>query len=601
MKKLFTGFINFLLIFSLFISCSTESGENEYSPPTTIEKSNFIAQIGTYKVETKISGNVSDGKTTYATLSGSELDYYEVKGLNDSSDIDITVDNVEFTYTFSNAQLYNYMKNYMGSSYYEDGIYFSVQYDDKNSKILCSSTSQKTSISSYSAYVTKLFSSTNVVSENEDGTVIKIKSTDTKTENGITTYTVSDSVATLQLAEGQKIVKELYIKKEPIKKDYYLGDSIDINGMCVILKFNDNTEEDVTNSVILEGFSSEKKIINEIITVKLNYFNIELETSFFINVDVNWDSVIPIDYDDLGKYTVLEDEKYVTFGIYPQSIKAENIYINESKKLNEYYLGNDGYYYKKVENCSPSTNDSYGYFSDETKIEKGETYYFKVEPIKWRILTNSFIDGNGENKGQLLLATLILDNIVFSSANDRTIILENQTTKTIFSGDYEYSNVRAFLNSSSGTGIENDEFSIDWRGLGFYDVAFTDYQKTLINEVTVDNKYWINNVKYGKNTREKVFLLSDTELSTNAYSFKIADTNDTNRKLLASDYPRAKGLTLPYLYKGIGQWSTRTFELYYEKKYGHRRRIMEVNTSGYISSNYANYSSGVVPALCIKN
>lgn len=196
---------------------------------------------------------------------------------------------------------------------------------------------------------------------------------------------------------------------------------------------------------------------------------------------------------------------------------------------------------------------------------------------------------------------MILDNIVFSSANDRSIVLEDQSTKKIFSGDYEYSNVRSFLNSSSGTGIENDESSVNWIGSGFYDIAFNDNQKALINEVTVDNKYWINNVKYGKNTKEKVFLLSDTELSTNTYSFKIAETNDTNRKLYASDYPRAKGFTIPRMYKGYGTWSTRTFELYYEKVYGHRRRIMEVNTSGYISSNYANYSSGVVPALCIKN
>lgn len=136
-------FISLLLLISLFISCSNDPNTDDSFTPISMNKSDFIAQIGVYKVETKLSGDVSDGETTYATLSGSELDYIEVKGLDASSNIDVTIDKVELTYNFKNTQLYNYMKNYMGSYYYENGISFTVQYDDTNMKIECSSTSKK--------------------------------------------------------------------------------------------------------------------------------------------------------------------------------------------------------------------------------------------------------------------------------------------------------------------------------------------------------------------------------------------------------------------------------------------------------------------------
>ena len=61
----------------------------------------------------------------------------------------------------------------------------------------------------------------------------------------------------------------------------------------------------------------------------------------------------------------------VEFGDYPQSKKRSGVTVNENIFFmtgnNTYYAGSDCNYYAKVD-------------SD----------YFKVEPIKWRVLTNDY-------------------------------------------------------------------------------------------------------------------------------------------------------------------------------------------------------------------
>ena len=74
------------------------------------------------------------------------------------------------------------------------------------------------------------------------------------------------------------------------------------------------------------------------------------------------------------------------FGEYPQTIKANEVTVGTSADTRGYYLGSDGYYYAKV----TATPNSSGYtFSTNATVSRGTVYYFKVEPIKWRILTES--------------------------------------------------------------------------------------------------------------------------------------------------------------------------------------------------------------------
>ena len=88
--------------------------------------------------------------------------------------------------------------------------------------------------------------------------------------------------------------------------------------------------------------------------------------------------------------------KYVLFGDWPQSIKADNVSIDESKTYKvhgwECYKGSDGYYYVKAI-AKPSKYVKNPTFSNGENIIKGNSYYFKMESIKWRILDNNYGGG----------------------------------------------------------------------------------------------------------------------------------------------------------------------------------------------------------------
>ena len=85
------------------------------------------------------------------------------------------------------------------------------------------------------------------------------------------------------------------------------------------------------------------------------------------------------------------DEAYINFGTWPQTIKANNITINENETEVHgsftYFKGSDGeWYVKMLENGSYSDAK----YSDGTSIAQKSANswkWFKVEPIKWRILT----------------------------------------------------------------------------------------------------------------------------------------------------------------------------------------------------------------------
>ena len=101
---------------------------------------------------------------------------------------------------------------------------------------------------------------------------------------------------------------------------------------------------------------------------------------------------------------------YVCFGDWPKTIKAAGITVNESKSVqvgaNTYYKGSDGAWYAKQQENAYHTGYSY---SDNTAVAQssaGSYKYFKVEPIKWRVVTTDY---NGSGK-KLLLAENILIN-----------------------------------------------------------------------------------------------------------------------------------------------------------------------------------------------
>ena len=224
---------------------------------------------------------------------------------------------------------------------------------------------------------------------------------------------------------------------------------------------------------------------------------------------------------------------YCLFGDWPQTIKEQDVEVDESQSITmggaAYYLGSDKNYYAKC--TEQAYNSSYTY-SNGTAVNNGNTQYFKVEPIKWRVLNPDATSGN-----KILLAEKALTANVpyYGVISSRTL---NETT--IYANNYKYSNIRAYLNGTANQFVTDGGtasiYDVDWTGKGFFQTAFTAAAQGLIVDTQVDNSAASTNPasnaelwNSGKNsyacgeTDDKIFLLSEKEVTIIDYGF--ADYN----------------------------------------------------------------------------
>ena len=254
----------------------------------------------------------------------------------------------------------------------------------------------------------------------------------------------------------------------------------------------------------------------------------------------------------------------VTFGSFPQSEKTDDtITVNESESKTAgsytYFRGSDGEWYAKL-----------------------ASKYYKVEPIKWRVLTTDYDhDGNPSTAGKKLLhAENILINKVYHAS----------------SNNYENSSIRAYLTGD------------------FYNTAFTTEEQNAIATTTVINDArstnsdsnatqfngGVNQYASDNATSDKIFLLSEQEVTKDDYGFATYDAygTDSTRIRKVTAFARESG-TWVSTYSGYedgGYWWLRS------PNYNSSSSARYVNDSGY--AHYTSFvndgSMGVVPALCLN-
>ena len=164
------------------------------------------------------------------------------------------------------------------------------------------------------------------------------------------------------------------------------------------------------------------------------------------------------------KVTAEFPQSYIEFGLWPQSLKAENVKITEEqKKINGFsaFKGSDNNFYIKVESAESYSNKYK--FQDGTEIENGKEYFFRLEPIKWRILS-----GNGTEKALLFSEKIITGGIKFYKLKDSERYYIPGTGylykpreingNEIQPNNYEFSEVRAFLNGLNGESYGVSDF-----------------------------------------------------------------------------------------------------------------------------------------------
>jgi len=217
---------------------------------------------------------------------------------------------------------------------------------------------------------------------------------------------------------------------------------------------------------------------------------------------------------------------YLKYGSYPQTVVTNNRLIRNLDDItdvdsNGYYSYDDNEYAKLV---AEPFGDSYYNFSDEkTIVENGNTYYFKVEPITWRVLS--------ENDGTY---RLLSENIIDVQEFDETI------------NNYKDSEIREWLNDD------------------FYNKAFTDksrIQSTLVDN-SVESTMQCTNEYICDDTNDNIFLLSCSDVLNEDYGFSGYEAiSGGNRKTVVSDYALARGcfklLTEEDPY-GFGWWWLRS-------------------------------------------
>jgi hypothetical protein len=252
--------------------------------------------------------------------------------------------------------------------------------------------------------------------------------------------------------------------------------------------------------------------------------------------------------------------EYIWFGEYPQTIKAYSVTVGTTADSRGYFLGGDGARYAKVV-ASPRGNNYK--FSTGTTVIKGDIYYFKVEPIKWKVLNES--DGS-----VIIFAKYILDN--------------HRYNEFINKNNYMKSEIRAWLNNE------------------FYNYAFNNLQKQIILTTEVDNSLLStgnrSNPYVCANTNDKLFLLSRAEARNTSYGFAKNDNTNQARVRLTSDYSRSKGVGMETAVGpqyGNGCWWLRS-------PYDCFSDIARcISCEGHINCNDVNFTyCGVVPALKIQ-
>ena len=326
------------------------------------------------------------------------------------------------------------------------------------------------------------------------------------------------------------------------------------------------------------------------------------------------------------KYT--REGKYIYFGYWPQTLERdENVIakLNEMAgkpplprdKENPYnweshegttYMWQKIVIYNGTKYLGVQMNDyrASGVYSLRSYIMEngyftGEVYWFKYEPIKWRILTTS---GNSA----YIMSDIALDS--FSMQPNRKGEIR----------DGLYADYNNSPGVPDGTYANNWEYCFlrQWLNETFYNEVFNDLQKEIIQTTHLDNtarssnpndypKYYGYGENAGKNkfadqckdTDDKIFLPSLRDITTTAYGFKKdVRAEDSARNLQATDFAKLHGAPMNTNDKKYVTWYTRSPTIGYGNQ-GYATFVLDRHAKGAIDSVDLTPDGGVVPALWI--
>lgn len=327
----------------------------------------------------------------------------------------------------------------------------------------------------------------------------------------------------------------------------------------------DDTIEDIDTLPTFSGnLSTEIGIYDGAIT----FSGAEDDNYTFVYVAGNYEVV------SIYQIKTEDNQKYLIFGEYPQTKVSDatliasltggiaNGTIQANAKTGWYTF--NGQKYASLVARPHTAKDSTKTFADGSAMENGVTYFFKVEPIKWKVISNQ------ENE-YFVTTDLLLDVKQFHSfIADRKV-----DGQTIGANNWEYSDLRNWLNSD------------------FINIIFADGYDEYVQTSTVDNGAEVcregDRFTDCNDTEDKLFLLSYKDVI--GTGFDSDDTASLTRTVKVSDYARAKGAYMPS--GESGYWWLRSGA-------DSNWTVCTVNYEGdvsYLSWSVNNISCGIRPAM----
>ncbi|MDD7316879.1 MAG: DUF6273 domain-containing protein [Bacillales bacterium] len=245
---------------------------------------------------------------------------------------------------------------------------------------------------------------------------------------------------------------------------------------------------DITSGVFRGWYDENSELVSKLnpYTFTMPENNYSLIALIMSDEEANQLGIVP---------NISEDGKTITYGLYPQTNVNDSSLISSLDSLttpeaNGWYLY-DGNYYAKV--SAKPYKSSYT-FDNGTTIESGTTYWFKCEPITWKVL--SYSDGE-----YYILSKVLLDAYNY-----------NISYKV---SSYESSDIRSWLNKN------------------FYNSAF-ELENSHIQTKTLST----NSSTY---FQDKVFLPSYEDYCSSNYGFLNTVSATGTRLCKTTDWARARG------------------------------------------------------------
>ena len=174
-------------------------------------------------------------------------------------------------------------------------------------------------------------------------------------------------------------------------------------------------------------------------------------------------------------------------------------------KINQYRP----YWTCETSSTSHTYQDDNGYYT-------GNVYYFKYEPLTWRVLDPS----EGYVMCNQIIDSQAYQNFIYYNGSS----WYNSKDCTNYASDWVTSSLRQWLNDD------------------FYNTAFTSEEKAQIGTSHLENKSTYSSTYDSADTYDKIFPISYNDAINSAYGFDTYDSDDTARQLKGTDYAKCQGL-----------------------------------------------------------